>query len=70
MLGSTQLVYVKDYLESPAARRRLVTGRYVYFGCGVGHPGMAEQEAHEGHVNNLSKAWIAGSSDRKDFRFR
>lgn len=43
--GATQLYYIREYLESPEQRTPLRTGRYVYYGCGIGMAKMAEQEA-------------------------
>jgi hypothetical protein len=44
-VGATQLAYVREYLEKPDLRLRRRDGRYMYYGCGTGHPAMAEQEA-------------------------
>jgi hypothetical protein len=45
VVGATQLASVKEYLYTPSARLRNMPQRYIYYGCGVGHIGMAEQEA-------------------------
>lgn len=45
VIGATQLAYVRDYLTSPESRIPILEGRYIYYGCGVGHPAMARQEA-------------------------
>jgi len=44
-VGSTQLAYIYEYLGDPELRERRVPQRYVYYGCGVGYPEMARQEA-------------------------
>jgi hypothetical protein len=43
-VGSTQLVYVRDYLRDAAARRRQLADDYVYFGCATGSPKFVRQE--------------------------
>jgi len=43
-VGSTQLVYVKDYLQNAPARQRKIPYDYVYFGCATGSPRFVEQE--------------------------
>ncbi len=43
-VGATQLAPLKQYLETPAARQRLVPGDYVYYGCGTGTPDLVRQE--------------------------
>jgi hypothetical protein len=43
--GATQLAYINEYLYSPDRRPGTVDKPYVYYGCGVGHVGMARQEA-------------------------
>jgi hypothetical protein len=45
VVGATQLAYIHEYLGSPDLRSRKIDGRYIYFGCGVGHLDMARQEA-------------------------
>ena len=45
VVGATQLAYIHEYLGHPALRQRRLDRRYVYYGCGVGHAGMARQEA-------------------------
>ena len=45
VVGATQLAYIHEYLGRPDLRSRKIEGRYVYFGCGVGHLDMARQEA-------------------------
>jgi hypothetical protein len=45
VIGATQLAYVRDYLMSTQSRAPILEGRYIYYGCGVGHPAMARQEA-------------------------
>jgi len=43
-VGATQLAPLKEYLETPAARQRLVQGDYVYYGCGTGTADLVRQE--------------------------
>ncbi len=43
-VGATQLVFIRDYLNSPAARRRKIPFRYAYYGCAIAVPGLVEQE--------------------------
>jgi hypothetical protein len=43
-VGATQLVCLRDYLQSPEARRRKIPFRYVYYGCAIAIPALAEQE--------------------------
>jgi hypothetical protein len=43
-VGSTQLVYVQDYLRDASARRRHIPYDYVYFGCATGSPKFVRQE--------------------------
>lgn len=43
-VGSTQLAPLKQYLETPAARQRLVPMDYVYYGCGTGTADLVRQE--------------------------
>lgn len=45
VVGATQLSYIHEYLSRPELRERRYTGRYVYYGCGVGALEMARQEA-------------------------
>jgi len=43
-VGATQLAPLKQYIETPSARRRLVPDGYVYYGCGTGTPDLVRQE--------------------------
>jgi hypothetical protein len=44
IVGATQLAPLKQYLETPAARARLVPYDYVYYGCGTGQDDLVRQE--------------------------
>jgi len=43
-VGATQLAFLKEYLETPGARKRMVTTDYVYFACGTGILNLVQQE--------------------------
>ncbi|HVU37559.1 MAG TPA: hypothetical protein VHC95_04445, partial [Opitutales bacterium] len=43
-VGATQLAPLKQYLETPAARCRLVAEDYIYYGCGTGTLDLVRQE--------------------------
>lgn len=43
-VGASQLVSLREYLNSPKARQRRIPFRYVYYGCAVGIPQLAVQE--------------------------
>ena len=45
VVGATQLSYIWNYINQPSLREAVYPGEYIYYGCGVGHIGMAEQEA-------------------------
>jgi hypothetical protein len=60
-VGSTQLACIHEYLQQPALRRRRMPGRYLYYGCGVGHAGMARQEA--GVIGLVADALAAVAPD-------
>jgi hypothetical protein len=49
-VGATQLAPLKQYLETPAARIRLVAGDYVYYACGTGTPDLVRQEVAVIHL--------------------
>jgi len=43
-VGATQLVCLRDYLQTTEARRRKIPFRYAYYGCAIAIPALAEQE--------------------------
>jgi len=43
-VGATQLVCLRDYLQTPGARHRKIPFRYAYYGCAIAIPALAEQE--------------------------
>ncbi len=43
-VGATQLVCLREYLQTPEARRRKIPFRYAYYGCAIAIPALAEQE--------------------------
>ncbi len=53
-VGSTQLVYVDDYLKDAPARRRQIAYDYVYYGCATGSPKFVRQEVK-------LMLWLAGA---------
>jgi hypothetical protein len=56
-VGTTQLSPLKQYLETPAARQRLIPYDYVYYGCGTAVRELVAQEV-------LVIRWLAGELRR------